>query len=60
MSVSPSLIHAHRMTLVGHSGHWLLWVLHAVPVLIVVGSIVVGVVRRRREGDSVEKLGQAL
>ena len=42
------------MTLVAHASNWLIWVLYAVPVLIVIGSIVVSVVRQRREGDSVE------
>jgi len=37
--------------LVAHAGHWLIWVLYAVPVLIVVGSIVLSIVRQRREGD---------
>jgi cytochrome c-type biogenesis protein CcmH/NrfF len=37
------------MLLVAHAGHWLLWVLYAVPVLIVVGSIVVSIMRQRRE-----------
>jgi cytochrome c-type biogenesis protein CcmH/NrfF len=32
-----------------HAGHWLIWVLYAVPVLIVVGSIVLSIVRQRRE-----------
>jgi hypothetical protein len=36
-----------------HAGHWAIYVLYAVPVVIVLGSIVVSVVRdrRRREGD---------
>lgn len=42
------------MPLVAHTGHWLIWVLYAVPILIVVISIVASVVRQRRErpGDS--------
>ena len=32
-----------------HAAHWLIWVLYAVPVLIVVGSIVLSIVRQRRE-----------
>jgi cytochrome c-type biogenesis protein CcmH/NrfF len=32
-----------------HAGHWLIWVLYAVPVLIVLGSIVASVMRQRRE-----------
>jgi hypothetical protein len=35
--------------IVAHAGHWLIWVLYAVPVLIVVISIAATVVRRRRE-----------
>ncbi len=33
-----------------HAGHWAIYVLYAVPVLIVLGSIVVTVVRDRRRG----------
>jgi cytochrome c-type biogenesis protein CcmH/NrfF len=40
--------------LVAHAGHWLLWVLYAVPVLIVVGSIVLSIIRQRREGTDVD------
>jgi hypothetical protein len=35
--------------ILAHAGHWLIWVLYAVPVLIVVGSIVISIVRQRRE-----------
>jgi hypothetical protein len=38
-------------TLVAHAGHWLIYVLYAVPVLIVIGSIVLSIVRQRREGE---------
>jgi hypothetical protein len=34
-----------------HAGHWALWVLYAVPVIIVLGSIVLNLVRERRGGD---------
>ena len=37
------------MVILAHTGHWLIWVLYAVPVLIVVGSIVLSIVRQRRE-----------
>jgi hypothetical protein len=37
------------MLVVAHAGHWLIWVLYAVPVLIVIGSIVLSIVRQRRE-----------
>jgi hypothetical protein len=33
---------------IAHVGHWLMWVLYAVPVVIVLGSIVVSVIRDRR------------
>jgi hypothetical protein len=35
---------------VAHAGHWLVYVLYAAPVLIVLASIVVTVVRDRRRG----------
>lgn len=31
-----------------HTGHWLIWVLYAIPVVVVLGSIVVTVIRDRR------------
>jgi hypothetical protein len=34
---------------IAHAGHWL-WILYAVPVLVVLGSIVSSIVRERREG----------
>jgi hypothetical protein len=33
-----------------HAGHWALYVLYAVPVVVVLGSIAVTVVRERRHG----------
>jgi uncharacterized membrane protein SirB2 len=36
-------------TIAAHAGHWLIYVLYAVPLLIVVGSIVLSIVRQRRE-----------
>jgi cytochrome c-type biogenesis protein CcmH/NrfF len=36
---------------VAHAGHWLVYILYAVPVLIVLASIVVTVIRDRRRGD---------
>jgi hypothetical protein len=36
---------------VAHAGHWLVYILYAVPVLIVLASIVVSVVRDRRSGE---------
>jgi hypothetical protein len=35
-----------------HAGHWLIYVLYAVPVAIVLGSIVVAVIRDRRGGGA--------
>jgi hypothetical protein len=34
-----------------HAGHWALWILYAVPVVVVIGSIVV-TMRRERRGKS--------
>jgi hypothetical protein len=33
---------------IAHAGHWALYVLYAVPILIVLGSIVVNMARDRR------------
>ncbi len=33
-----------------HAGHWAIWLLYAVPVVIVLGSIVISLVRERRGG----------
>ena len=41
-------------TIVAHAGHWLIWILYAVPVLIVLGSIILSMVRQRREEDDGE------
>jgi len=38
-----------------HAGHWLVYILYAVPVLIVLASIVVTIVRDRRRGDVEEE-----
>jgi hypothetical protein len=35
---------------IAHAGHWAIWLLYAVPVVIVLGSIVVQL--RRDRGDS--------
>ena len=37
---------------IAHAGHWLLWILYAVPVVIVLASIVIAVIRDRRETGS--------
>jgi hypothetical protein len=39
-----------------HAGHWALWVLYAVPVLIVLGSIVLQLIRNRDAGDAEQPL----
>jgi hypothetical protein len=36
---------------VAHAGHWALWILYAGPVLIVVASILLTVLRERRGGS---------
>ena len=40
--------------LIAHVGHWALWILYAVPIVIVLGSIVFTLARERRErrGDA--------
>ncbi len=35
------------MLVLAHVGHWAIWLLYAVPVLIVLGSIAVQIVRNR-------------
>ena len=45
------------MALVAHAGHWIIWILYAVPVLIVLGSIVLSVVRQRREREAKPQTG---
>jgi cytochrome c-type biogenesis protein CcmH/NrfF len=46
------MTHTGRMVVLAHAGHWLIWVLYAVPVLIVIGSIVISIARQRREADT--------
>jgi ABC-type multidrug transport system permease subunit len=36
---------------IAHVGHWSIWILYAVPILIVLGSIVLQLVRDRRDDD---------
>ena len=43
------------MFVVAHAGHWAIWILYAVPVLIVIGSIGVSVVRQRRENAEADE-----
>ena len=45
------------MALVAHAGHWIIWILYAVPVLIVLGSIVLSVVRQRRGREAKPQTG---
>ena len=35
---------------IAHAGHWALYVLYAIPVVVVLASIAVTMVRQRREG----------
>lgn len=42
------------MLLLAHAGHWAIWVLYSVPVLIVLASIVISLVRDRGEGSGPE------
>jgi hypothetical protein len=48
------------MALLAHAGHWVIYILYAVPVLIVVVSIVASVIRQRREraGEPETGLGE--
>jgi cytochrome c-type biogenesis protein CcmH/NrfF len=34
---------------IAHAGHWAIWILYAVPVVVVLGSIVLQLRRQRRE-----------
>jgi hypothetical protein len=36
------------MALVAHAGHWLIYVLYAIPVVVVGASIVISLLRQRR------------
>jgi hypothetical protein len=39
------------MPVLAHAGHWIVYVLYAVPVVIVLASIAIAIVRDRRAGD---------
>jgi hypothetical protein len=39
-----------------HAAHWAFYVLYAVPVLIVLASIIAGMLRQRRERHDAEEL----
>lgn len=41
----------NRVLPLAHAGHWAIYVLYAVPVVIVLASILVTVVRDRRQRD---------
>jgi hypothetical protein len=41
-----------RVLPIAHAGHWAIWALYLVPVVIVIGSIVVQLRRGRREDPS--------
>jgi hypothetical protein len=34
---------------IAHAGHWAIWILYAVPVIVVIGSIVAQLRRERRD-----------
>ena len=40
------------MVLLAHAGHWAIWVLYSVPVVIVLASIVISIVRDRGHGGA--------
>jgi hypothetical protein len=44
--------HTDRVLPIAHAGHWAIWILYAVPVLVVLGSIVVQLRRERRQGGA--------
>jgi len=44
---------------IAHAGHWFLWVLYAVPVIVVLGSIFTSMRRERREAAA-EAAGDGL
>ncbi|MFL5870884.1 MAG: hypothetical protein ACJ75R_07360 [Solirubrobacterales bacterium] len=39
---------------IAHAGHWAIWILYAVPVIVVLGSIVLQLRRERREDAPTE------
>jgi hypothetical protein len=43
--------HTGGLPPLAHAGHWALYALYAIPIAIVLGSIVMTVVRDRRERD---------
>ncbi len=43
------------MDVLAHAGHWLVNVLYALPVLVVAGSIIVSVIRQRREAKDADE-----
>ena len=40
------------MVLLAHAGHWAIWVLYSVPVVIVLASIVISLIRDRGHGGA--------
>ena len=40
---------------VAHAGHWALWILYAVPLIVVVASIVTSIRRERRRAADGER-----
>ena len=45
------------MLLIAHAGHWAIYVLYAVPVFIVLGSIARTMIRERRGSERDEESG---
>ena len=42
------------MTVLAHTGHWALWILYLLPVIVVGIAIVTSVIRQRRDEDAEE------
>jgi hypothetical protein len=55
--LGPFAILVEMPFLLAHAMHWFVWVLYAVPVLIVVAASIHSLIQQRREGDP---LGQDL
>ena len=51
--------HTESVLPIAHAGHVFIWVLYAVPVLIVLGSIVVQLRRERRKEAAAEETPEA-
>ena len=47
------------MALIAHAGHWLMYILYAVPVVVVGASIVINLLRQRRQRQAGRSPGSA-